>query len=164
MNEKEKFMKEALKEAKKAYQKDEIPVGAVIVRDGKIIAKAHNLKETKQNPISHAEILVIQKACKKLATWHLDNCVMYVTLEPCTMCMGAMILARLKKVYIGTKDLKTGACGSFIDLNKYKFNHKVEIETGILEEDCEILIKDFFKNLRQRKKDNNYFLKNQNFK
>lgn len=149
VSDKEKFMNEALKEAKKAYLKGEIPVGAVIVKEGKIISKAHNLKEKKQTAIAHAEILAIKKACKKLMEWRLTNCEMYVTLEPCTMCMGAIILSRMKKIYIGANDLKTGACGSFIDLSQYKYNHKVEVEKGILQIECENLVKDFFKNLRQ---------------
>lgn len=143
-------MKEALKEAKKAYKKEEIPVGAVIVKNGEIIAKAHNLKETKNLATAHAEVLAIQKAAKKLGTWRLSDCEMYITLEPCTMCMGAIILSRIKKIYIGTMDEKTGACGSFINLQKYKYNHKVEIETGIMKEECENIIKNFFKELRQK--------------
>ena len=151
---KEKFMKEALKEAKKAYKKDEIPVGAVIVKDNKIIARAHNLKESKNNSICHAEILAIQKACKKLNSWRLLDCEMYVTLEPCSMCAGALINSRIKKVYIGTADEKTGACGSKLNLlEDFKFNHIVEIEKYILKDECEEILKDFFKNLRKRKKD-----------
>ena len=150
---KEKFMKEALKEAKKAYDKDEIPVGAVIVKDNKIIARAHNLKEGKNNAICHAEILAIQKACKKLGSWRLLDCEMYVTLEPCSMCAGALINSRIKKIYIGTSDEKTGACGSKLNLLKdFKFNHNVEIEQYILKDECEKILKDFFKNLRERKK------------
>ena len=151
---KEKFMKEALKEAKKAYKKDEIPVGAVIVKDNKIIARAHNLKESKNNSICHAEILAIQKACKKLNSWRLLDCEMYVTLEPCSMCAGALINSRIKKVYIGVTDEKTGACGSKLNLlEDFKFNHIVEIEKYILKDECESILKDFFKNLRKRKKD-----------
>ena len=146
----EKFMNEALKEAKKAYEKEEIPVGAIIVKDEKIISRAHNLKETKKSAIAHAEILAIQKATKKLGKWRLNECEMYVTLEPCTMCMGAIILSRMKKIYIGTMDAKTGACGSFIDLQEYKYNHKVEVETGIKQQECEYIIKEFFKKLRQK--------------
>ena len=148
----EKFMKEALKEAKKAYDKDEIPVGVVIVKDNKIIARAHNLKETKQNPTAHAEILAIEKAARKLGEWRLLDCDMYVTLEPCTMCMGAIILSRIKNLYIGANDPKTGACGSFVDLSEYKFNHIVNISKGILQNDCEYIIKEFFSNLREKKK------------
>lgn len=149
----EKFMKEALKEAQKAYEKLEVPVGVVIVNNGKIIAKAHNIKEEKQDTTRHAEIIAIQKASKKLKNWRLTNCEMYVTLEPCSMCAGALIQARLKKVYIGTMDSKTGACGSVLNLlEDYTFNHKVEIETGILKEECENLLKQFFKELRKIKK------------
>ena len=154
MNQTERFMIEALKEAKKAYKKLEIPVGAVIVKDGEIIARAHNVKEEKNDATKHAEILAIQKASKKLETWRLNDCEMYVTLEPCSMCAGAMIQARLKKVYIGTMDEKTGACGSVLNLPKdYKFNHIVEIEYGILQPECEKILKDFFKELRKLKKD-----------
>ena len=148
----EKFMKEALKEAKKAYNKLEVPVGAVIVKDGQIIARAHNLKETKYDTTKHAEILAIQKASKKLNSWRLENCEMYVTLEPCSMCAGALIQSRIKKVYIGTMDPKTGACGSVLNLlEDYKFNHKVEVETNIMQKECEKILKDFFKYLRSKK-------------
>ena len=148
----EKFMKEALKEAKKAYEKDEVPVGAVIVKDGKIIARAHNLKETKLDTTCHAEILAIKKASRKLNSWRLENCEMYVTLEPCYMCAGALIQSRIKKVYIGTMDYKTGACGSVFNLlEDYTFNHKVECETGILSKECEKILQDFFKELRKKK-------------
>ena len=147
----EKFMKEALKEAKKAYEKGEIPVGTVIVKNGKIISRAHNLKEIKKMSTAHAEILAIEKASKKLEAWRLLDCDMYVTLEPCTMCMGAIILSRINNLYIGAEDKKTGAYGSFIDLNKYKYNHNVNIEKGILKEECEYILKDFFKKLRKEK-------------
>ena len=129
----EKYMKMALKEAQKAYDKEEIPVGAIIVKDDKIIAKAHNLKEIKNDTTMHAEILAIQKASKKLNSWRLEDCEMYVTLEPCSMCAGALIQSRIKKVYIGAMDYKTGACGSVLNLLKdFKFNHIVDVETGIL--------------------------------
>lgn len=147
----EKFMTEALKEAKKAYEKQEVPVGAVIVKNGKVIARAHNLKETKNTATAHAEILAIEKASKKLNSWRLIDCDMYVTLEPCTMCMGAIILARIKNLYIGTLDPKTGACGSFVDLGELKYNHTVNIFKGILQDKCEYIIKEFFKNLRRNK-------------
>ena len=153
MQEKEIFMKEALKEAKKAYNKLEIPVGAVIVKDGKIIARAHNQKETKCDTTKHAEILAIQKASKKLKSWRLLNCEIYVTLEPCSMCAGAIINSRIKKVYIGAMDEKTGAVGSVFNLfDDYKFNHHVENETGLLEEECRKILKDFFVELRKIKK------------
>ncbi len=149
----EKYMKEALKEAKKAYNKLEVPVGAVIVKDGKIISRAHNLKETKYDTTKHAEILAIQKASKKLNSWRLIDCEMYVTLEPCSMCAGAIINSRIKKVHIGTLDEKTGAAGSVLNLfEDYTFNHKVEVEKGIMKEECENLLKDFFKMLRKIKK------------
>ena len=146
-------MKEALKEAKKAYKNLEIPVGAVIVKDGKIIARAHNQKETKLDTTCHAEILAIQKASKKLKSWRLLDCEMYVTLEPCSMCAGAIINSRIKKVYIGTMDKKTGAVGSVFNLfNDYTFNHKVDFETGVLKKECEDILKRFFKELRKIKK------------
>ncbi len=149
----EKFMKEALKEAKKAYDKLEVPVGAVIVKDGKIIARAHNLKETKFDTTKHAEILAIQKASKKLNSWRLIDCEMYVTLEPCSMCAGALINSRIKKVYIGASDQKTGAVGSVFNLlEDYTFNHKVEYEKGVLQDECESILKEFFKELRKIKK------------
>ena len=153
MENKKKFMKAALKEATKAYSKEEVPVGAVIVKDNKIIARAHNLKETSLNAVSHAEILAIQKACKKLGSWRLTDCDMYVTLEPCTMCTGALINARIRKLYIGTNDPKTGACGSRINLiEDIEFNHKIEVEREIMQEECEKILKDFFKILRERNK------------
>ena len=154
MQEKEIYMKKALKEAKKAYDKLEIPGGAIIVKDGKIIARAHNQKETKFDTTKHAEILAIQKASKKLKSWRLIDCEMYVTLEPCTMCAGAIINSRIKKIYIGASDEKTGAVGSVLNLfDDYKFNHKPEYEKGILEQECSEILKRFFKDLRKSKKD-----------
>ena len=150
---KNEFMQIALKEAKKAYDKLEIPVGAVIVKNGEVIAKAHNLKETKFDTTKHAEILAIQKASKKLNSWRLLDCEMYVTLEPCSMCAGALINSRIKKVYIGASDEKTGAVGSVFNLlDDYTFNHKVEYEKGVLQDECESILKDFFKKLRKLKK------------
>ena len=149
---KEYYMKQALKEAEKAYKKLEVPVGAIIVKDEKIIARAYNQKESKTDTTKHAEILAIQKASKKLKSWRLIDCEMYVTLEPCTMCAGAIIHSRIKKVYIGAMDEKTGAVGSVLNLfEDYKFNHKPEVEKGILKEDCESLLKQFFKELRKLK-------------
>ncbi len=143
-------MKEALKEAKKAFDKEEVPVGVVIVKNGKIIAKAHNMKEEKNDTTKHAEIIAIQRASKKIDNWRLNDCEMYVTLEPCPMCAGAIIQSRIKKVYIGAMDLKTGACGSVLNLLKdYTFNHKVDVETDIMKEECEKILKDFFKILRK---------------
>lgn len=152
MLEKEKYMKQAIKEAKKAAEKLEVPVGCIIVKGGKIIARAHNQKETKLDTTKHAEIMAIQKASKKIGAWRLLDCEMYVTLEPCSMCAGAMIQSRIKKVYIGAMDSKTGACGSVLNLlQDYPFNHKIEIETGIREEECEQILKEFFKKLRAMK-------------
>ena len=149
---KEKFMKAALKEAQKAYDKLEVPVGAVIVKNNKIIARAYNQKENKCDTTNHAEILAIKKASKKLNSWRLLDCEMYVTLEPCSMCAGALIQSRIKKVYIGAMDKKTGACGSVLNLlEDYKFNHTVEIETGVMENECEEILKNFFKELRKIK-------------
>lgn len=151
MLKKEEFMKEAIKQAKKAYDKEEIPVGAIIVKDGKIIARGYNKKEEKKDTTQHAEIIAIQKASRKIGAWRLQDCEMYVTLEPCVMCTGALIQARLKKVYIGTMDPKTGACGSVLNLlEDYKFNHKVEVETNIMQKECEKILKDFFKYLRSK--------------
>lgn len=146
-------MREALKEAKKALDKEEVPVGAIIVKDGKIISRAHNIKECKKDATCHAEILAIQKACKKLGSWRLLDCEMYVTLEPCPMCAGALIQSRIKKLYIGTDDNKTGACGSVLNLlEDYKFNHKIELKKYILKEETEKILKEFFKYLRERNK------------
>ncbi len=152
-NDVEYFMKEALKEAKKAYKKLEVPIGAVIVRDGKIIARAHNLRESKKNALAHAEILAINKACKKLEAWRLLDCDMYVTLEPCTMCAGAILNARIRKLYVAVLEPKTGAVGSKYNLfEDYIFNHKVDVQTGICEEEARKLLKDFFKELREKEK------------
>ena len=141
-----KFMEEALKEAKKAYEKLEIPVGAVIVQNGKIIARAHNLKETKQTALAHAEILAIQKANKKLKNWRLLDCEMYVTLEPCEMCMGAITSSRIKKLFIGTTDPKKQ---EKIDTQKNYERYGIEIEVGILQEESEYILKEFFRTLRK---------------
>lgn len=142
----EKFMNEALKEARKAYEKLEIPVGAVIVKNGKIISKAHNLKETKQTATAHAEILAIQKANKKLNNWRLIDCDIYVTLEPCSMCMGAIVSSRIKNIYIGTLDQKKE---EKIDIQKYKEEYDVNIKYGICGAECESILKEFFKDLRK---------------
>ena len=143
----EKFMNEALKEARKAYEKLEIPVGAVIVKNGKIISRAHNLKETKQTATAHAEILAIQKANKKLNNWRLIDCDMYVTLEPCSMCMGAIVSSRIKNIYIGTLDQKKE---EKIDIQKYKEEYDVNIKYGICGAECESILKEFFKDLRKK--------------
>ena len=148
---KEKFMQEALKEAKKAYDEDEIPVGAVIVKDGKIIARAHNQKEQNKDTICHAEILAIKKASKKINAWRLSGCTMYVTLEPCPMCAGALINSRIDKVVFATADERTGACGTVLNLlEDYKFNHVVEVEKDVMQKESETMLKEFFKDLRKR--------------
>lgn len=148
----EKYMKEALKEAQKAYEKLEVPVGAIIVKDGKIVARAHNLKETKNDTTKHAEILAIEKASKKLGNWRLIDCEMYVTLEPCPMCAGAIVNSRIKKVNIGAMDEKTGACGSKLNLlQDFNFDTKVDMESGILENECRELLQKFFVTLRKLK-------------
>ena len=134
-------------------RKAQYPYGAIVVKNGEIIARAYNVKEEKNDTTKHAEILAIQKASKKLKAWRVNDCEMYVTLEPCPMCAGALIQARIKKVYIGASDEKTGACGSVLNLlEDYKFNHQVEIEKGICKEECVKILKDFFKELRLLKK------------
>lgn len=145
------FMKEARKEAYKAYLKNEVPVGAIIVKDDEIIARAHNLRETLKDPTAHAEVLAIKNASEVLGGWRLINCIMYVTMEPCPMCAGAIIQSRIEKVIIGSKDKKSGACGSRVNLTRENlFNHNVEILFGISEEKCSRLVKRFFKKLRNR--------------
>ena len=141
-------MYEALLEAKKAAEENEVPVGAVIVKDGEIIARGRNMREKKQNPLSHAEIEAINEASKKLNSWHLDDCELYVTLEPCPMCTGAIINSRIKTVIFGAYDLKAGCMDSVITLCDYPFNHKVEIYGGICEEECAKILSDFFEKLR----------------
>ena len=142
-------MKEALREAEKALQKNEVPVGAVIVRDGQIISRAHNLKETLKDPTAHAEILAIREACRILANWRLEGCHLYVTLEPCPMCAGAISQARIDRLIYGAMDLKTGACGSLFNLTgDLRLNHKVEVVAGIMEEECKLLLKTFFEDKR----------------
>ncbi len=147
-----KYMNAALKEAKKAYDILEVPVGCVIVKDGKIIAKAHNKRETSQTTTAHAEILAINKACKKIGSWRLNDCDMYVTLEPCSMCSGAIIQSRIKNLYFGAYDEKTGAAGSVLNLFEIPFNHKVNVISEVNKTECENIIKMFFKNLRDNKK------------
>ena len=142
------FMLEALAEAKKAYSEGEVPVGAVIVKDGEIIAKCHNQREQKQNALSHAEIECINTACKILNSWRLEDCELYVTLEPCPMCTGAIINSRIKMVVFGAYDLRAGSMDSVINLCDYPYNHKPEIYGGILEDECKKLMEEFFKEKR----------------
>ncbi|MBU5678182.1 tRNA adenosine(34) deaminase TadA [Alkaliphilus sp. MSJ-5] len=147
----EKFMLLAIEEAKKAFNKKEVPIGAIIVKENEVIARAHNLRETSKNAISHAELIAIQDACNLLGGWRLTDCTLYVTIEPCPMCAGAILQSRIKKVVIGAMDAKAGACGSILNLlNNPKFNHQTEIETGVLEEECSQLMKKFFKSLREK--------------
>ena len=155
MKNKEYFMKQALKQAKKAYEKLEVPVGVVIVKDNKIISRAYNQKEEKNNPIKHAEIIAIEKACKKLNNWRLNDCEMYVTLEPCPMCAGAIVNSRIKKVYIGAAQQKTGACGSKVNIiEEYKTETKVDVEFDLLKQECLNILQEFFKELRKKDKEN----------
>lgn len=148
-----KYMKEALKEAKLAYDKLEVPVGCVIVKDDKIIARAHNLRETEKNVLFHAETLCISRACEALGRWRLADCDLYCTLEPCAMCSGAIIQSRIRHLYFGAKDPKTGAAGSKLDMFKVDFNHEVIVTSGVNEEESTKIIKDFFKMLRNKKKE-----------
>ena len=145
-------MKEALKEAKKAELIDEVPIGCVIVKDDKIIARGHNQRETNQSPIGHAEIIAINKASKKLKSWRLEGCDIYVTLEPCIMCSGAIIQSRINKVYYGASDPKGGALGSSINvLEANNINHHPEVISGVLKEECSSIITNYFKAKRQNK-------------
>ena len=142
-------MEEAYKEAETAAAEGEVPVGAVVVRDGEIIARAHNRTEQAKDPTAHAEILAIREAAARLGGWRLTGCSMFVTTEPCSMCAGAIVWARIDKLYIGTMDPKAGACGSVFNIpQEARLNHYVEIETGLMSEECSNLMKDFFRKLR----------------
>lgn len=153
MSENEKYMKEALKQAKKAMAIGEVPIGCVIVYEGKIIARGYNKRNSKKTTLAHAELLAIQKASKVLGDWRLEDCHMYVTLEPCQMCAGAIVQARMKRVVMGTMNEKAGCAGSILNiLQMEEFNHQVEIETGVLEEDCTQVLQEFFKGLRVKNK------------
>ena len=146
-----RYMEEALKEAKKAFELGEVPVGAVIVRDGEIIAKAHNLTEIAKDPTAHAEILAIREAAQKLGGWRLSGCSMYVTLEPCSMCAGALVWSRMENLYIGTKDPKAGACGSVFNIAESdELNHHIHVEYGLMEQECSEILKEFFRGLREQ--------------
>lgn len=151
----EKYMKEALKQANRAFDINETPVGAVIVKDGKIIARGYNKRETKKNGLFHAEIIAINKACRKLGGWRLSGCDMYITLEPCPMCAGAIIQTRIDNVYFGAYDKKSGCAGSVCNIFKNnQFNHNVNAVGGYIADECSKLLSDFFKTLRQNKKQN----------
>ena len=153
MTEQEKYMKEAIRQAKKARVLEEVPIGCVIVSDGKIIARGYNRRNTDKNTLSHAELNAIRKASKKLGDWRLEGCTMYVTLEPCQMCAGAIVQSRMKRVVIGSMNAKAGCAGSILNLlQMQQFNHQVEITRGVREEECSQMLSQFFRELRERKK------------
>lgn len=141
----------ALEEAYKAYSTLEVPVGAIVVHDGKVIATGYNMREALKDPTAHAEIIAIKKASEYLGGWRLINCTMYVTLEPCPMCAGAILNSRIERLVIGARDYKMGCCGTVVDLvNQPSFNHSVDVTFGVLEDECSSIMKKFFKNLRQK--------------
>lgn len=149
----EYFMSLAIREAKKAEEIDEVPIGAVIVVDNKVIASAHNFRETKQRSIAHAELLAIDKACKKIGSWRLEGATLYVTLEPCPMCAGAIVLSRVERVVYGASDPKAGCAGTLMNLlQEDRFNHQAEVVAGVLDEECGNLLSNFFKKIRKQRK------------
>ena len=149
----EKYMKEALKQAKRAYRLGEVPIGCVIVYQDKIIGRGYNKRNTKKTTLAHAEITAIDKASKKMGDWRLEDCTIYITLEPCQMCSGAIVQARIKRAVIGAMNPKAGCAGSILNiLQMEEFNHQVEITTGVLEEECSAILQKFFKELRIRNK------------
>lgn len=153
MNVNEKYMKEALKQAGKAYRLGEVPIGCVIVYQDKIIGRGYNKRNTKKTTLAHAELIAIEKASKAMGDWRLEDCTMYVTLEPCQMCAGAIVQARIKQVVVGTMNPKAGCAGSILNLlQMQEFNHQVELVTGIMEKECTKILQDFFKELRIRNK------------
>lgn len=153
MTQDEKYMKAALKQAKKAYALKEVPIGCVIVQNGKIIARGYNRRNTDKNTLAHAELSAIRKASKKTGDWRLEDCTMYVTLEPCQMCAGAIVQSRLQHVVIATMNPKAGCAGSILNLlDMQQFNHQVKITKGVLEEECATLLSAFFKELREEKR------------
>ncbi len=146
------FMQEALNEARKAFLKGEAPIGAVAVQKGKIVARAHNHRERKNDPLGHAEVILVRKLAHKFKNWRLMGVTVYVTLEPCVMCMGALLQARVKKLVFGAMDPKAGACGSLYDLSQdARLNHQLEVSRGVLQEECSVLLKQFFRGLRGKK-------------
>jgi tRNA(adenine34) deaminase len=152
MNQDEKWMRVALSEARKAEEKQEVPVGAVIVREGQIISRAHNLKEQLHSPLGHAEVLAVHRASQKLGAWRLSDCTLYVTLEPCLMCAGVLYQARIGRVVFATKDPKAGALGSVYSIHQdQRLNHRYEALDGPLKEECSQILKDFFKSMRIKK-------------
>jgi len=145
------FMREALKEADKAYAIDEVPVGCVIVKDDAVIARGYNRRETTGHVFNHAEMMAIDEACRKLGTWRLEGCTLYVTVEPCVMCAGTMVQARLDRLVYGAREPKSGAHKSVVDLFDHPYNHKVDVEEGVLADESASILKRFFKDLRKRK-------------
>lgn len=149
----EKYMKEAIRQAKKAYQREETPIGCVIAYEGRIIARGYNKRNWKKNTLAHAEIIAINKASRIIGDWRLENCTMYVTLEPCPMCAGAIVQARIPRVVVGSMNPKAGCAGSVINLLQTpRFNHQAELTTGVLADECSRLMTGFFKELRQKRK------------
>lgn len=149
----EKFMKAAIREAKKAYALEEVPIGCVIVREEKIIARGYNRRNTDKNTLAHAELSAIKKASRKCGDWRLEDCTMYVTLEPCQMCAGAIVQSRMKKVVIAAMNPKAGCAGSVLNLLQMaEFNHQVEIQRGVLGEECSAMLSEFFRELREKRK------------
>lgn len=149
----EKYMRQAIAQARKAFKLDETPIGCVIVHDGKVIGRGYNRRNTDKSPLAHAEITAIRKASRKLGDWRLEECTLYVTLEPCQMCAGAIIQSRIPRVVVGCMNPKAGCAGSVLNLLDVKaFNHQAELTTGVLEEECSALMKGFFKELREKKK------------
>ena len=155
MNQDEKYMKAAIRQAKKAYALDEVPIGCVIVQNDKIIARGYNRRNTEGNTLAHAELTAIRKASKKTGDWRLEDCTMYVTLEPCQMCAGAIVQARIPRVVIGSMNPKAGCAGSILNILQIPtFNHQCEITKGVCEEECSEMLTTFFKELRKNKKKN----------
>lgn len=153
MTDQERFMKEAIRQAKKARALEEVPIGCVIVHEGKIIARGYNRRNTDKNTLSHAELNAIRKASRKLGDWRLEGCTMYVTLEPCQMCSGAIVQSRMTRVVVGCMNPKAGCAGSILNLlDMPEFNHQVELTTGVMEEECSQMMKSFFKELREARK------------
>ncbi|MBO5485688.1 MAG: tRNA adenosine(34) deaminase TadA [Eubacterium sp.] len=153
MTQDERYMKEAIKQAKRAYRREETPIGCVIVHENKIIARGYNKRNWKKNTLAHAEILAIHKASKVLGDWRLEDCTMYVTLEPCPMCAGAIVQARIPKVVVGSMNPKAGCAGSVMNLLQTEgFNHQAELIRGVLGEECSTLMTSFFKELREKRK------------
>ena len=152
MNTMEKYMRLALKQAQKAYDLGETPIGCVIVHEGRIVGRGYNRRMVDKNTLAHAELIAIRKASKKLEDWRLEDCTLYVTLEPCQMCAGAIVQARMKRVVIGCMSAKAGCAGSVLNLLQMKeFNHQVDVETGVLEQECSSMMSKFFRELRQKK-------------